>query len=176
MRKIVLYIAMSLDGYIADKLGNVSWICGDGSEPKNVGSYDTFIQTVDTVILGYKTYYQIITELSPEAWPYDGKTSYVITHNNLENQENIIFCDNLYELIKNLKNKNGKDIWICGGSEIVNQLIDFNLIDKFCITIVPTILGDGIKLFKKHKEKINLKFISSQSYNGFVDLIYERKL
>ena len=176
MRKIVLYIAMSLDGYIADKLGNVSWICGDGSEPKNAGSYDNFIQTVDSVILGYKTYYQIITELSPKAWPYDSKTSYVITHNNLENKENIIFCDNLYELIKTLKNKNGKDIWICGGSEIVNQLIDFNLIDKFYITIIPTILGDGIKLFKKHKEKINLKFISSQSYNGFVNLIYERIL
>lgn len=176
MRKIVLYIAMSLDGYIADKDGGVSWLSGDGSDPENAGSYNNFIQTVDTVILGYTTYYQVTTELSPDVWPYSDKMSYVITHNSLENKENLVFCDNLNELITTLKNEDGKNIWICGGAGILNQLIDLNLIDRFCITVVPKILGNGIKLFGEHSEKTNLKFVSSQSYNGFVDLVYERIL
>ena len=56
MRKVILYIAMSLDGYIADKNGGVDWIEGDGSNKGNEGSYGKFIDTVDTVIMGYKTY------------------------------------------------------------------------------------------------------------------------
>ena len=93
---------MSLDGYIADKDGGVSWLSGDGSDPENAGSYNSFIQTVDTVILGYKTYHQVTTELSPDVWPYADKMSYVITHNNLESKENLVFCDNLHELITTL--------------------------------------------------------------------------
>ena len=173
MRKVVLYIAMSLDGYIADKDGGVSWLSGDGSKTENASSYDSFVQTVDTVIIGYTTYHQITTELSPDIWPYDDKMSYVITHKKLENKENIVFSDNLPELITKLKNEDGKDIWICGGAGIVNQLIDLNLIDRFCITVIPTILGNGIKLFSKHNEETKLKFVSSYGYHGMIDLVYE---
>ena len=86
MRKVVIYIAMSLDGYIADKNGSVSWLGGDGSDKDNFGSYPEFIETVDTVILGYTTYNQIVTELSPDVWPYDGKATYVPTHRDCVNQ------------------------------------------------------------------------------------------
>lgn len=175
MRQVVLYIAMSLDGYIADKDGGVSWLSGDGSGPENRGSYNHFIQTVDTVILGYKTYHQITTELSPDVWVYDDKMSYVITHNKLENKKNIVFCDNLQELITKLKNEDGKDIWICGGAGIVNQLIALNLIDRFCVTVIPTILGDGIKLFENVEKETKLELVSTQSYNGMIDLFYEKR-
>ena len=84
MRKVISYIAMSIDCYIADKDGSVSWLSGDGSDPENGGSYNDFIGTVDTVILGYKTYNQIVTELSPEAWVYADKMRYVITHKNIK--------------------------------------------------------------------------------------------
>lgn len=173
MRKTVLYIAMSLDGYIASKDGGVEWLGGDGSDNENEGSYSSFFDTIDTVVLGYKTYNQIRTELSPDVWMYADKTSYVITHKRIENRENILFCNNLSLLIKNLKKQNGKDIWICGGAEIVNELLELNLIDRFCITIIPTILGDGIRLFHQQKKELLLKLISTQSYNGMTDLIYE---
>jgi len=176
MRKVVLYIAMSLDGYIADQNGGVAWLMGDGSDVSNQGSYPGFIETIDTVILGYSTYHQVITELSPEKWVYPGKTSYVLSHKKLSSSEEIIFTDErLDTLITRLRNENGKDIWICGGASIVNQLIAYDLIDRYWITIIPTILGSGVRLFDIHDKAMSLKLISTQSYNGMTDLVYERR-
>ena len=176
MRKVVLYIAMSLDGYIADKNGGVDWLMGDGSDPENQGSYPDFIKTIDTVILGHTTYHQIATELSPDVWMYEGKLTYVLTHKKYENKEDILFTDeNVPELIERLKIEEGKDIWICGGATIVNQLLQTDLIDRFCFTLIPTILGKGIKLFDSFDKEKTLKFISTKNYNGMIDLVYERQ-
>ncbi len=73
MRKTILYIAMSLDGYIADRDGGVAWLAGDGSSPDHPGSYPRFYESIDTVILGYATYRQIVTELFPDGWIYQGE-------------------------------------------------------------------------------------------------------
>lgn len=64
---------MSLDGYIADINGGVTWLEGDGSGTASMDSFFSFYETIDTVVLGWKTYHQIMTELSPEEWPYKGK-------------------------------------------------------------------------------------------------------
>ena len=69
MGKIVLYLAMSVDGYIADEQGGVGWLGGDGSEPGAPGSYPAFYETVDTIVMGWTTYHQIITELVWESGP-----------------------------------------------------------------------------------------------------------
>lgn len=84
MSKVVLYIAMSLDGFIAKEDGDVAWLEGQETGQPELGSYPEFIQTVDTVILGYTTYQQIVEELSPNEWPYKGKQTYVLTHKELE--------------------------------------------------------------------------------------------
>ena len=65
MRNIILYIAMSLDGYIADENGGVDWLSGQDPEDKSESSYPEFVQSIDTVIMGWETYHQVITELSP---------------------------------------------------------------------------------------------------------------
>ncbi len=176
MRKVILYIAMSLDGYIADKNGGVAWLDSQDTESDEVGSYEKFIETIDTVILGYKTYHQIVTELSPDHWVYSGMTSYVLTHKQQKSIDEIIFTDqSLADLIAKLKEQSGKNIWICGGASIVNQLISLNLIDCFHITVIPTILGGGIRLFDQHAVETKLKLISTESYNEMVDLVYERR-
>lgn len=172
MRKIILYIAMSLDGFIADKDGGVNWLGGDGSEPENFGRYARFIETIDTVILGWNTYHQIVTELSPDVWPYAGKTSYVVTHRQMENLEEIIFTgQNLPELIARLKAQEGKDIWICGGAGIAQQLMKENLIDEVCVSVIPMLLGEGIRLFEG--AQMSLKLMHTEQYNGIVDLVYQ---
>ncbi|WKY47678.1 dihydrofolate reductase family protein [Eubacteriaceae bacterium ES3] len=176
MSEVVLYIAMSLDGYIAESNGNISWLGGDGSEPDNQGSYPEFIETVDTIILGYTTYHQLVTELAPEGWVYPDKKTYVMTHQKLQNCPEISFTDeNLAELIRRLKAEGGQNIWICGGSAIINQVLAADLIDRFCITVIPILLGDGIRLFTKQEDQRLLKFVSTRTYNGMTDLVFEKR-
>lgn len=70
MRKVILYIAMSLDGFIATESGDVEWLSGQDATSKETGSYEDFVQTIDTVVMGYTTYHQITTELATGNWPY----------------------------------------------------------------------------------------------------------
>ena len=176
MIKVVLYIAMSLDGYIADEAGGVEWLSGDGSDQENMGSYNEFIKTIDTVILGYNSYHQVVTELSPDQWVYSGLKSYVITHNPKPATDEIIFThEPIGELIEKLKQESRKDIWICGGASIVNQCVALDLIDKYHISIIPTILGGGIKLFDNQAAEHKLHLIFTRSYNGISELVYERR-
>ena len=74
-----------------------------------------------------------------------------------------------------MKKEPGKDIWICGGANIVQQLMNEDLIDCYYITVIPTLLGNGIRLFENGKHEIQLKLIDTQSYNGMVDLVYDRR-
>ena len=176
MRRVVLYIAMSLDGFIAEEDGSVDWLGGEDPASTDMGSYPEFIESVDTVILGWKTYYQIVTELSPDSWVYADKQSYVMTHREMESSNNITFTgSDIGELISSLKAKDGKDIWICGGAGIVNQLIALDLIDRFTVSVIPMLLGGGIRLFDSGISEKNLRLVSTKSYNGITDLVYERR-
>ena len=88
MRKTVLYIGMSLDGYIADRGGGVGWMDGqDGGGTEE--SYAGFLAAVDTVVMGWNTYHQIVTELSPGQWPYEGLSCYVLTSRSLPDLKEI---------------------------------------------------------------------------------------
>lgn len=91
MRKAVLFIAMSLDGYIADKNGGVDWLTGQDSNAETDDSYAAFEQEIDTVVMGHTTYQQVTTELSPEKWVYENLQSYIITHKAYEPRHNIHF-------------------------------------------------------------------------------------
>lgn len=176
MRNVVLYIAMSLDDYIAGSDGGVAWLGGDGSDPDNPGTYPGFITSIDTVIMGYTTYHQLITQLAPEGWVYDDKLTYVMTHKEIETTEKIVFTDeSLAELIGRIKGLPGGDIWICGGASVVNQALVADLIDRFRITVIPTILGAGIRLFNPGFKQQQLELIATESYNGMVELVYERR-
>lgn len=176
MRKITLFIAMSLDGYIADKQGKVDWLEGQGENADGVDSYSAFIKEVDTVIMGWNTYHQIVTELSPDEWVYHGLTAYVITHRKQNSSEEIRFtAEDPITLVKKLKSEKGKDIWICGGADVISQLVKKDMIDCYYITVIPTILGSGIRLFENSEKEIKLRLLKSQSYNGMTDLVYVRR-
>lgn len=176
MRKVTLFIAMSLDGYIADTRGNVDWLSGHGNDSENIDSYSEFIKDIDTVIMGWNTYDQIVTELSPEQWVYKDLTSFVFTHRECGSIGNIHFIDaEPVDFVKNLKKKDGKGIWICGGANVIQQLMKKDVIDCYYITIIPTFLGAGIRLFENGEKEIKLKLIKTQNYNGMTELIYERR-
>lgn len=176
MRRVVLFIAMSLDGYIADEKGNVDWLMGQEPGKDDMESYDEFIKDISTVVMGWNTYHQLITELSPDKWIYSGLKSYVLTHRNLPEEEEIEFADeDVCKLVQKLKETSPKDIWICGGAAVVQPLIKENLVDQYYISVIPTILGGGVRLFEGGCSEIKLRLVDTKRYNGIVDLVYERR-
>jgi len=173
MRKVILYIAMSLDGYIADSDGNIDWLGGEDPEYKGDYGYQQFIDGVDTVIMGYNTYHQVTTELAPNAWPYAGMATYVMTRKQLADQPDITFtAESVADLLKRLKLDNGKNIWICGGANLVNQVMSAELIDEYHLSIMPIMLGGGIRLFDASHPQQALKLVQTADINGILDVIY----
>lgn len=180
MRKVVLYVAMSLDGYLADSGGNVGWIGGHGKDEEMIDTYAEFIKGVDTVVMGYRTYDQVATQLSPDHWVYSGLESYVVTHRDrfaqYPFQEMIQFTnEDPCSLVKKLRQTDGKKIWICGGAQVIQQLMRADLIDTYYISVVPVLLGEGIRLFGHTGKEILLELAGTQSYNGIIELLYERR-
>jgi len=176
LRKTVLFIAMSLDGYIADARGGTSWLEGQAPGKNDMVSYEKFIQTVDTVMMGAGTYRQLVTELSPNEWAYPELISYIVTHTPKPSTDRIKFTEESpCQLVDRLKKEAGKDIWICGGAAIVKQLMAADRIERYYINVIPTILGSGIRLFGPLEKEIKLKLIKTESYNGITDLVYERR-
>ncbi len=176
MRKIILYISMSLDGYLADANYGVSFLEGDGSSPNDTGTYPSFIEKIDTIIMGYRTYHQVQTELSPNVWPYEKQLTYVLTHKNLTDGTNVKFINTpSIDFFNQLKTQKGKDVFLCGGAEIVKYCYDLGVIDEFRIAIIPVILGNGIKLFLPTEGQTKLSLKQVITYNGITEIIYLKK-
>ena len=176
MRNVVLFIAMSLDGYIAAENGSVDWLTGQDEQEDSTGSYESFVRTIDTVIMGWKTYHQVATELSPQRWIYEDLHSYVLTHRDCPSTSQITFlAGDPCALVRQLKAGEGKDIWICGGADIIRQLMAQDLIDCYRISIIPTILGRGIRLFPGGTPEIKLRLDGVHSSNGILEGVYWRR-
>lgn len=176
MRKVTLFIAMSLDGHIADADGRVDWLQGETPGEDDMVSYQAFIKDVDTVLMGWNTYHQVTTELSPGVWPYAELTSYVLTHRTLPSADGIRFVsEDVCALVRRLKPEPGKGIWVCGGPNIIQPLLREDLIDRFHISVIPTILGSGARLFGELERARPLRLMKTEHYNGIVDLVYERR-
>ncbi|WP_083921241.1 dihydrofolate reductase family protein [Cytophaga aurantiaca] len=170
-RKVILYIAMSIDGYIAKPNDDLSFLSIVEKEGEDYG-YATFIKTVDTVILGRKTYDWIMAHV-PE-FVHADKETFVITRTTKSSIDNTHFyTDNLKELIHKLKAAQGKNIFIDGGSEIVNALLKEQLIDEMVLSIIPVVLGSGVRLFNDNNPEQQFSLVSSQAFDkGLVQLHY----
>ncbi len=170
MREIKLFIATSLDGYIAGMDDDVSWLFSDADY-----GYKKFYDSIDTVIMGRKTYEKA---LKLEEHPFKEKKCYIFTKNSNttlqsieDNTENI---NNILEFIKEFVNSDGKDIWLVGGSDIISIMINANMVNEIILSIHPIILGYGIPLFKKIERPVNLKLVNSITYESGLMQIYYR--
>ena len=166
MRKIKLFIACSLDGYIAKEDGSVNWL------PENTDSgYDQFYSSIDTVLMGQKTYEQILTF---GKYPYKDKISYVFSRNpNQKKDENVEFTSEVEEFTKKLVSSSGKDIWLVGGSEIASTFVNLKFVDELILSVIPVVLSKGTPLFKNIKEEIKLELIKTTEYPKLVELSYK---
>lgn len=173
MRKLILYISCSLDGFIAKPEDDLSFLSLVQKEGEDYG-YSDFIKTVDTVIVGRRTYDWVVGQ--GYEFPHLDKESYIITRKELPAQGNLRFYNgDIKTLVNNLKIKNGKNIFCDGGAEVVNELLKHNLIDEIILSIIPILLGNGIRLFREQQFEKRLSLISSKAYDtGLVQLHYKR--
>jgi dihydrofolate reductase len=149
-REIILFSAMSIDGFIARKNGNLDWLFDFDKETDNNEStevFNEFYSTIDTTIMGRKTYDQICREGHPD--PYPEKENYVISKTKNEKSDYVNYYNKEIDvLISKLKRENGKPIWLVGGGILNSHFQKMNYIDRIILDIIPVILGDGIKLFE----------------------------
>ncbi|MBT4351554.1 dihydrofolate reductase [archaeon] len=162
-KKIILYVAMSLDGFIAKKNGSVDFLDKYNESGEDFGYYE-FLDSISSVIIGNSTYKQF-------GAPYKNKKIFIFSRKKHENKKDIIFVNgDIKEFAKKLKN----DTWMVGGASIFNEFLKYDLIDEFIITIIPVLLGEGILLFTKSSIK-NLKLIDTKSYDcGVVQVHYKK--
>jgi dihydrofolate reductase len=171
-RKVILYIATSLDGYIAkpnDDLGFLTIVYKEGEDY----GYQDFISSVDTVILGRKTYDWVMKQV-PDFHHKDIE-AYIITRTKRTSiGKTSFYTGSLKELVMRLKRETGKNIFIDGGAEVVNELLKEKLIDEFIISVIPVLVGNGIKLFKDGRPEQQLELLSTKQYEtGLVQLHYK---
>lgn len=171
MRKTVAYLAVSLDGYIADAQGSVAWLDAFADALEEDG-YGAFVQTVDTVVMGGRTYRQITEELSPGVWPYDGLHSYVWTRSAAPLPHARRIDGDLAEWLRVQKHGTGKDIWLCGGAELIAAAAAAGAVDRWHLTVLPVLLGGGIRLFPAGQAQ-RLRLVSLRQCGGIAELIYE---
>jgi len=172
-RKVILYIATSLDGYIAkpnDDLGFLSIVEKEGEDY----GYADFIKTVDAVIVGRKTYDKVLS--MGFDFPHTDKDAYIITRTTRPSIGSVKFyTGDLKSLVDKLKSENGKNIFCDGGSEIVHELLKNDLIDEFIISIIPILVGNGTKLFKDGRPEQLVELISTKQFEkGLTQLHYKR--
>ncbi len=175
MRKVILYIATSLDGYIARDNDAIDFLAGHTDEVVDYG-YDQFLSTIDTIILGSKTYYELIHHIAIDAWPYTGKAVYVFSSRLKGSNEEVTFVEgDVVSFVENLKQTEGKDIWIVGGRGVIDPLFKAKAIDRLVLTLIRNISGSGKRLFPILESDTPLKLVSNETFNGMVMLTYEKR-
>ena len=171
---IKLYIACSLDGFIAREDGSIDWLTEYENNSETDYGYSEFYSSIGTVLMGRKTYEQV---LGFGDWPYGEKKSYVFTRQNepLRREKYVEFVSgDVGEFARRLKENTEEDIWLVGGSQLIKVFLEEDLVDDMIVFVVPIILGSGISLFDRIGREIRLKTGRVERYeNGLVRVDYE---
>lgn len=164
---------MSLDGYIAKKDDSIDFLSIVNTPNEDFG-YADFLQNIDTVIWGRKTFDKVLS--FGNGVPHKDKQVFVISKTKTGKVDHAVYHNDPVALVKTLKQQEGKHIYCDGGGEIVFELLNQRLFDRIIVSIIPHLLGDGIKLFKEKNIEQNLQFKRSISYpSGLLQLWYDVK-
>ncbi len=169
--KIILNLAMSIDGYIADEKGNYEWIVGDGSKELDTNQkldFNKFLEKIDVVVMGKTCFDQDMHK------DFSNKDVYIATTKDMEDFENCKFINgDVAKQITSLK-EDGKNIYLFGGGLLIKEFISNDIIDEYIIGIIPVILGKGKKLFYNNDEMIRLNLKNYYIEEGIVIMEYTK--
>lgn len=177
-RRIILDLAVTLDGFIEGKNGEVDWCIMDPEM-----GFSQFLNQIDTILYGRKSY-DLWGNFTPKMEDSDtekelwglvhSKEKYVFSRTQKETDHKAIYInDHILEEVTKLKNKPGKDIWLYGGASLITTFIHLGLVDEYRLSVHPVILGEGKPLFNDIKQRMNLKLANTRTFSsGVVQLIY----
>lgn len=167
---------MSLDGYIAKPNDDLSFLKLVEKEGEDYG-YAEFTSKIDTIIIGRKTYDYVLKNVGLSHYDNGQRDVYVITRTERPKVGRTTFyTGSLTKLINRLKLEKGKNIYCDGGAEVINELLRYDLIDEFTISIVPVLLGNGIRLFQDNRPEQTLELLNVKTFEtGLTQLHYKRK-
>lgn len=176
MRKISLFIATSLDGYIAKPNDDLSFLKLVEKEGEDYG-YKEFTESIDTLIIGRRTYDYVLNEIGASHYDNGQRDVYVITRNQRPKiGRTTFYTGNIPDLVEKLKSEKGKNIYCDGGAIVINELLKHDLIDEFIISVIPVLLGNGTRLFKDGRPEQTLEFVQAKTFEtGLTQLYYKRK-
>lgn len=170
MRKVVLYIAASLDGYIASPDGSVDWL--PPILPDSDYGYADFLASVDATLMGRTTYEQMLTF---GEWSYPELINYVFTSNPpaeaVHSSVRFVTTD-VAEFVRQLRQEDGGTIWLIGGSRLASPLLAAALVDELMLFVVPRLLGEGILLWQEPKHSQPLKLLRSHTWPDGMTLLH----
>ncbi|HCT29279.1 MAG TPA: dihydrofolate reductase [Bacteroidales bacterium] len=177
MSKIQLFIAATLDGFIARDNGSLDWLL-EMENPNQIDhGYNDFISNVDIIIMGRKTY-DVLLGFGIE-WPYSHCKTYITTNKvdyEIKTENTFILKEITKQKIEILKSESKMNIWLVGGGNLITQFINIGAIDEITLSVIPIILGKGIKLFANDPLETKLKLIKSEAFEtGVVNLVYQKK-
>src|SRR5688572_27951241 len=169
MRKIVLQLAVSLDGTIEPSNVEYEWCFTD----QDYGMKE-FFKRIDSVFMGRKSY-ELTLGIGEEAMPEFPKLKeYVFSTTMTDAKPGVVLIkDNVEEEVKRIKAEPGKDIWLFGGASLTSYLLNYGLVDEMSLAVHPIILGSGKPLFSNIDSRVPLNLVNTQSYSsGLVMLTY----
>lgn len=180
MRKVILDLAVTLDGFIEGPNGEVDWCIMDEEM-----DFAGFMSRLDTIFYGRISYdgwgnYQPAADAEPaekELWQdIHAKKKYVFSHHAKEDVNANYITTAIQEKVAAIKQEEGKDIWLYGGASLIRTFIELDLVDVYQLSVHPTVLGAGKPLFENLKERLALTLKDTKVYkSGVVQLIYERQ-
>jgi dihydrofolate reductase len=166
-RRVLLFIATSLDGYIAGPGGSLDWLFTDDDY-----GYDTFIEGVDTLAMGRNTFE---TVLGFGEWPYSGLNTWVFSRRENPTLDPRARYTSAApsEWLANVAREPGKNIWVVGGGELIQSFLDARLVDEMTISVHPIVLGGGTPLFPQGSRRHKLRLVQQRRYDsGLSQLVY----
>lgn len=182
MRRIILDLAVSLDGFIEGPNGEIDWITMD--DDAGSGLID-FLKGIDVIFYGRISYdlwgrYQpegTVSENEKALWDaVHSKEKYVFSRSSQDDGSATYIHSNLAERVDEIRKSPGKDIWLYGGGSLITTFINLDLIDVYRLGVYPVILGEGKPVFSNIQKRIDLKLESTKSgASGMTLLEYSRK-
>jgi len=164
--KVSVYIALSLDGYIAKKDGSIDWLRGNAEpDPGEDYGFQSFFDNVDALVMGRHTFDKV---LDFEGWAYGEKPVFVLTHRPVDmpaelNDRVTLLQGDPEKIVTQLAERGLKQLYVDGG-ETICQFLNAGLVDTLTLTRIPVLLGEGIPLFGLLERELRWKHIKTRSY------------